>query len=112
VSRHGRHRDLRVILTGGAVLLAADVAVWAAWHLWPLLLLAAAGVLAWRWRKRNQHRPPVVQGQVVSDADQLRAKVARLETAANRPIDAIIANYERIGRQYGPAAVGKAGRQQ
>jgi hypothetical protein len=107
VNRHRRRHDLQIIVAGGAVLLAADVAVWAAWHLWPVLLLAAAVVLAWRWRQRNRRRPPVVQGQVVSDADQLRATVARLEAAANRPIDLIIANYERIGRQYGPAATGR-----
>jgi hypothetical protein len=61
-------------------------------------------------------RPPqVVHGQVVGDdAEQLRAElarirgqVARLEAAANRPVEAVINSYERIGRQHGPAAVGK-----
>jgi hypothetical protein len=61
--------------------------------------------------------PPhrLVQGQVVTDdagqlraeLDHVRAQVARLENAANRPIDVITENYERIGRQYRPAAVGK-----
>ena len=51
-----RHRDLRVILAGGAVLLAIDVAVWAAWHLWPLLLVAGGG-LAWRWHRSRLSAP-------------------------------------------------------
>jgi hypothetical protein len=59
----------------------------------------------------------MVQGQIVGDDDgQLRAELARirgqvtrLEDAANRPIDAIAENYERIGRQYGPPATGKTG---
>ncbi len=81
-------------------------------------------------RRRQLHRravewlrgtpPPhrLVQGQVVTDdagqlsadLDHVRAQVARLENVANRPIDVITENYERIGRQYGPAAVGKPGR--
>jgi hypothetical protein len=42
---HRRHRDLRLILAGGAVLVAADLAVQVVWAMrW--LLLAAAGVMA------------------------------------------------------------------
>ena len=39
--------------------------------------------------------------------DEYRGQVIRLEQAANRPIEAIIASYERVSRQYGPAAVGE-----
>ena len=39
----------------------------------------------------------------------VRAQVARLEDAANRLIEAVIASSERIGRQHGPAATGRNG---
>jgi hypothetical protein len=48
-----RHRDLKLILAGGVVLLAADLAAWVAWHLAPLLLVAGGGWLAWRWHRRH-----------------------------------------------------------
>ena len=93
---------------------------------WPILLLtgvtAAAVVARRRWLARVPTRPNlrVIRGEMVSeDAEhiaqlqtelsRLRGLVARLEDAANRPLEAVIANYERIGRQYGPAAVGKPG---
>jgi hypothetical protein len=109
-------------------LLAVDAAVWAlwlAWHLVPWLLIAAAVVVAGKrrqlrrrvlaWLGASAPAGPVIAGKVVADdAKQLRAElahvrgqVARLEDAANRPIETVIASYERIGRQYGPAGVGK-----
>jgi len=93
---------------------------------WPVVLLTAVAGLAVvarrRWLARVPTRPNlrVIRGEMVSeDAEHIaqlreelsrvRGQVARLEDAANRPLEAVIANYERIGRQYGPAAVGKPG---
>jgi hypothetical protein len=50
-----------------------------------------------------------VQGEVVDDDGELymlRARVSRLERAANRPIDAVIPSYEVIRARYGDAGVG------
>ncbi len=114
------------------VLLGLDAAAWLVWLTWHMLpWLLAIGVTALACRRWQLHRralawlrgtarPRLVQGQVVADdetgqlraeLDDLRAQVARLESAACRPIEAVIASYERIGRQYGPAASGKPGRQ-
>jgi hypothetical protein len=127
-----RHRPLAWLALGLGLLLAVDAAacaLWLAWHLLPWLLVLAATVIACkRWqRQRRALAPPlrasipaggpVVGGYVVADdADRLRGELARvrgqvtrLEDAANRPIEAIIASYERISRQYGDAAVGRTG---
>jgi hypothetical protein len=131
----GRHRHPRHavtwILLGLPVLVAADAGLWVlwlAWHALPVLLPAAAfayGCRRWAWhrrawaaltRSRAQRPGRVLHGQVIdspaldaAELERLRSQVTRLEHAANRPIDAIAANYERIGRQYGPAATGRNG---
>lgn len=67
----------------------------------------------------------VAVGQLEAERDDLRRQVAKLEDAAarhdqlvgdledaaGRPIEAIIASYRHVQRQYGPAAVCKSGRQ-
>jgi len=130
MSPRGRHHPVTVIVIGTGVLLGLDAiawALWAAWHLLPWLLAITALALACRrWRlhrraldwPRSVARPPqpLIRGEVADDASQLRAElarvrgqVARLEDAANRPIEAVIASYERIGQQYGPAATRRTG---
>lgn len=103
----------------------------------PALVLGAAAMAGWRWWRRRpggQPRPPrVVRGSVVpsddrlaavtAERDDLRLQVAKLEgdaartdqllddleRAAGRPVEAILASYQKIQRQYGPAAAGKTG---
>lgn len=104
-------------------LLALDIA----WHLLPwLLAIGAAVFVCRRWQLHSRAvaslrgSVPVaapVRGHVVADdAEQLRAEldrvrgqVTRLEDAANRPIEAVIASYEHIASRYGDATVGRTG---
>jgi hypothetical protein len=124
VSSHRRHRDIRVIALGTGLLLMLDLVAWLgwfAWHLLPVLIPAAVLVYAcrrWKLHRRGlawlrignapRARPNIAVGQVVDDRelDRLRTQIARLECAANRPIDAVIASYEVIRSRYGDAGVG------
>ena len=118
MSRHARP-SLRLPLTLLAVIIALDVAawvLWAAYRLLPWLLLAAAGVVAWRrWHHRGSTPPRVVQGIVESsEVDDLRRQVTKLEAdaarhdalvehleaVAGRPVEAVIASFEHIQRIY------------
>jgi hypothetical protein len=129
-TRHNRlHHAATSIVLGTGVLLGVDLAAWLLWIAWHLaavlvpLAVVVVGCRRWAWHRRalawlraQRHlsRPSVPQTQVVDDRAklaQLRAQVDRLEAAANRPIDRITENYERIGRQYGPAGVGRKGAQ-
>lgn len=112
-----RHHQVTWIVAGTSILLATDVALWALWALWhllPVLLPAAAVVLAcrrWKLIRRACAWLAARREQQSAQLNELRTQVTRLETAANRPIHVIAESYERIGRQYGPAAVGRNGRQ-
>jgi len=125
-----RHHPLAWLAFGLCLPLAVETAAWALWIAWYLLpwlaVLAAAVIACERWQQRRAlarlrgsipaARRVVRDYVVADDAEQLRTELAhvggqvtRLEHAASRPIEAIIASYERIGRQYGPAAAGRIG---
>jgi hypothetical protein len=122
----GRHHPIAVMVIVLAALAGLQLAIALAHDLWPLLLIGGAAFLLWRRRRSlPSTRPPkVLPGQVITEAEDLRRQVAKLEAdaarheqlvddledAAGRPIEAVIASYRHIQRQYGPAAVGKPGR--
>jgi hypothetical protein len=139
MKRRRKRSDLHTILVWLPVVLALDMVawlLWAAWHALPwLLTLAEAVVVCKRWQQHRRAlgwpngaeptRPPrLVHGHVVSETEDLRRQVAKLEQdaarheqlvddladAAGRPIDAVTATYLHLQRQYGSAAVGKPGR--
>jgi hypothetical protein len=131
-----RHHPIVWMLALLPVVMFLEVALWLVFHALALLLIAAA-VLAcnhWQLHRRAARwltgapgtgRPPaVVQGQVVTETEDLRRQVAKLEgdaarheqvvddleDAAGRPIGAVTATYRHLQQQYGTAATGKPGR--
>lgn len=95
-----------VILAGLAV---AATAFWLAVH---LLILAGFVILAGgafymgrQYERRRTVRPrPTIQARVVPASNPAADQIAHLEQLAARPIEAIIASYERVQQKYGSRA--------
>jgi hypothetical protein len=114
VSRRGprRQHPVAVIVAGTGLLLGLDAVawmLWLAWHVMPWLIGLALVVFACRhWQLHHRLVALVRHRRAAYLAERSRLphpiaadQVSRLEAAANRPIEAVIASYERVGRQYG-----------
>ena len=104
--RRRRRRHHPLILAAGLlfVLMTATAVI----HLLGWILAAAViGAGAWYLGHRHgrtipvQPRPKLVKAAVIPPADHQSAdQIARLEQLAGRPMEAIIASYERIQGRY------------